>query len=48
MFVIGESLSVPQAHLAFDDSGALKDAGQQKALDGVLASLIGKARALRG
>jgi NAD(P)H-dependent FMN reductase len=46
MTVITEQCSVPAAHDAFDDGGALKNARSQAALDGLARVLVSTCRAL--
>ena len=48
MIVVPQQFALGRAHEAFDDSGALKDAGATKAVDGVLAALRNLSAALAG
>ena len=43
MMVVPETASIGQAHQAFDDSGALKDAKQQQAVERVVRSVLAQA-----
>ena len=43
MLVVPETASIGQAHQAFDDSGALKDAKQQLAVERVVRSVLARA-----
>lgn len=43
MVVVPETASIGQAHQAFDDSGALKDAQQQQAVERVVRSVLTQA-----
>lgn len=44
--VMPEQFALPQAHLAFDDAGALKEPRQQQAVAAVVAALLKRAAAL--